>query len=827
MTRFQIKHSGNNGDGLDPPKSLSQVLLPHLSKPSLCLVSFVLLVLIHGINILESLMSSYYSDDGDYDSPQGESLLLLITNSLSSLEIGQQDGYHNETNSVQPNAQVSSIMALLLRQPVLVAPRPASAIFLLLALITALLVLQYTRLSKIIATTSSIPGIPSVPDAHPYMGHYSYLYSLDKHTFLFRQFATPSGISAMWGPGLKRCASVLLARHARLVLRHNSHRDFNDWIIRHGRKTLGEDSIILISGGQRWKNVRKVVAKAFASRIVKDGRRVTAGCASELVDWLAKACEEGPSDGTCRAHGVIDEGKGTVRLEAEHFFKLFSLNVFGRVAMGHDFQCVPTSSDGHANNNNSSDNDNINSGSQPSSAGNKQRSRCATCSCLPIPAVAKAFEFLGNDIGIRATTKSFFNPAMQCYSIPTKHNKQYHANMKLVSGLMGRIIGRELDRKLRSMRSALQRSEPSKTEMSSSDDDTHDLTDNESEQEEDLSENMVTHLIQSCMEQHFSESSSSGQSPSGCPFATSSSSHSHVETPSGGSRSNIPPPSQITDADKNKIIQDVTKTLHTLLVAGYETTAISLSYVMYFLSKNPRCQDRCSEEARRVLGNNQEGGNSGQKQQPQETMDDDLLPYCRAVFTESLRIQLPVMFTTRVISKDLTLDSGNDDGDTCTLLKGTRVFINPSMIHLDERNYERASEFIPERWVRWDEAEGRWLDRDHVAEEKRAEESVHRDSSPTRPRTTPPSPFSDEYDDEHAHADTVSAADPANYFSFSDGARNCVGQRLAIMESTILIATLLRDICVGLAEGPDFELVNKRIFVTVKPTSLPLVFWKR
>mmetsp|Transcript_58 Transcript_58/g.134 ORF Transcript_58/g.134 Transcript_58/m.134 type:complete len:191 (-) Transcript_58:3-575(-) len=190
-------------------------------------------------------------------------------------------------------------------------------------------------------------------------------------------------------------------------------------------------------------------------------------------------------------------------------------------------------------------------------------------------------------------------------------------------------------------------------------------------------------------------------------------------------------------------------------------------------------------------------------------------------------MQLPVMFTTRVISKDLTLDSGTGDGDTCTLLKGTRVFINPSMIHLDERNYERASEFIPERWVRWDEAEGRWLKRDHIEEEKRAEESVYRDSSPTRIRATPPSPFSNEYDDEHAHADNVSAADPANYFSFSDGARNCVGQRLAIMESTILIATLFRDMCVGLAEGPDFKLVNRRIFVTVKPTSLPIVFWKR
>ena len=152
MTCFETNHPNpcNNGDGLDPPKSISQVLLHQLSKPSLCFISLVLLELIHGMSMLESLMYFYYSNDGDNVSPKGESLLIA---NYSSFAICQQENDHNATNSVQLYTQVSFIMALLLRQLV----RPASALFVILLLIMALLVLQYSRLSKIIVTMSYVP----------------------------------------------------------------------------------------------------------------------------------------------------------------------------------------------------------------------------------------------------------------------------------------------------------------------------------------------------------------------------------------------------------------------------------------------------------------------------------------------------------------------------------------------------------------------------------------------------------------------------------------------------------------------------------------------
>ena len=41
--------------------------------------------------------------------------------------------------------------------------------------------------------------------------------------------------------------------------------------------------------------------------------------------------------------------------------------------------------------------------------------------------------------------------------------------------------------------------------------------------------------------------------------------------------------------------------MNTTLFAGYETTAITITFVLYNLTKYPEFQERCNEEAQRVL----------------------------------------------------------------------------------------------------------------------------------------------------------------------------------------------------------------------------------
>lgn len=174
----------------ESPKSLSQLLLPQLSTPHLCAISGVMLVLVHGLQ--------YHEDD------RPPTALCLS---------GHQRG--------SPARSAIEAVLLPLFQSRLFYPT-----FLLLTLLASLVKMQYNRLRETIRTTSPVPGVPAVPNAHPYMGHYGLLMDPQLHPHVFRDHATPSGISSIWGPGLKRCASVLLASHAREVLRHNSQRDF-------------------------------------------------------------------------------------------------------------------------------------------------------------------------------------------------------------------------------------------------------------------------------------------------------------------------------------------------------------------------------------------------------------------------------------------------------------------------------------------------------------------------------------------------------------------------------------------------------------------------
>jgi cytochrome P450 len=683
----------------------------------------------------------------------------------------------------------------------------SSSHFLPIVVITILLIITlllsislYIHNLKCKIRHSSIPGLPHNPNAHILIGHYGHIVNPEKHLDIFHTHATPSGISSLWGPGLKVCASILKAEHARLILRHTSSRDFSSFIARHGRKTLGKDSLILIEGGVQWKRVRTVVSKAFTIGAIQSGRGAVGECAVAMVRWLLSACSN--EGGGCHGHKCVQDAQSSkerrmICLDVEDFFKIFSLDVFGRVTMDYDFQSLKKATMQQSvavatNSPNNNDNNGTNSN-------NSQQ----TCTCLTSPPEAEAFQYLERDVGIRAHPKHLINPFIQFYWMPTPQNREYYQKLTLVNGLMGNIIGMKLDEFLSSRH----------TSSSSDNPLNHRMNDDDSDGGED---NMITMLLRSVIEQHYhpekdqkKKQKNTPNQMNGCPFTSSSSSRTFSSSLNGLSEPDTTSsiPSTISQSDRKQIIIKVTQILHTLLVAGYETTAISLSYTMYCLSKNPRCQDRACEEARRVLSTLDE----------HTKFDEDALPYCKAIIMESVRLHVPVIFTTRVASKDLVLDT-DDEGGVVTIPKGTRFLINPTMIHRYEKNFDRAEDFCPERWVKWEN--GGWVERDHEEEKLESKNASSSSSS------SPPPSLSNKYTAENAHADTISAANPLNFFAFSDGARNCIGRRLAIMEMTIFVAVLFRDMCVDLAEK-DYKLVKERRFVILAPKRLPIAFWKR
>ncbi len=84
--------------------------------------------------------------------------------------------------------------------------------------------------------------------------------------------------------------------------------------------------------------------------------------------------------------------------------------------------------------------------------------------------------------------------------------------------------------------------------------------------------------------------------------------------------------------------------LLTFLVAGHDTTALTLTYAWFLLANNPECQQRLHEELDATLGNSQPT--------PEDLFE---LPYLDAVLNEALRLYPPAFTVFRQPTEPVTL----------------------------------------------------------------------------------------------------------------------------------------------------------------------------
>lgn len=120
----------------------------------------------------------------------------------------------------------------------------------------------------------------------------------------------------------------------------------------------------------------------------------------------------------------------------------------------------------------------------------------------------------------------------------------------------------------------------------------------------------------------------------------------------------------------------------TLFIAGYETTALSLTWTFYLLARHPEVERRLLDELDEVLHG-----------RPPEHGDIASLRYLGMVFKESLRLYPPVW----IIGARRSLDSLRLGSHT--LPKGSLIVVSPWVTHRMPRFFPEPDQFRPDRWT--------------------------------------------------------------------------------------------------------------------------------
>ena len=178
----------------------------------------------------------------------------------------------------------------------------------------------------------------------------------------------------------------------------------------------------------------------------------------------------------------------------------------------------------------------------------------------------------------------------------------------------------------------------------------------------------------------------------------------------------------------------------TMLIAGYETTARSLTSILYLLKRHPKIHTKLKEEL----------NNAGLFDLENKTNKDlyrayNECDYLYYVFREALRFDHPLpQGMVYGVQKDIEICG-------VPISKGEKIAINHIFQSYDPHNYQRPLEFIPERF----------------------------------------DPTSDLF---FKPGGTKEQRPPKSNTPFSLGLRNCAGQTLAKLEVKVILTRLLQKI---------------------------------
>src|SRR5438045_4834402 len=198
----------------------------------------------------------------------------------------------------------------------------------------------------------------------------------------------------------------------------------------------------------------------------------------------------------------------------------------------------------------------------------------------------------------------------------------------------------------------------------------------------------------------------------------------------------------------------------TFLLAGHETTALTLTWTWYLLAQHPADEEKLHAELERVLAG-----------RVPEFSDLTKLTFAEQVIKESMRLYPPAWSVARTVISEFELRGYK-------IPAGSNVVMSQWIMHRDPRYFPDPEEFDPSRWAT--------------------------ERTQKLPRFA--------------------------YFPFGGGPRQCIGNSFAMMEATLLLATIAQRFRLSAVSNeavvpvPSFTLRPKtgiRMSPHVLPTEVP------
>ncbi|PCH41705.1 cytochrome P450 [Wolfiporia cocos MD-104 SS10] len=216
-----------------------------------------------------------------------------------------------------------------------------------------------------------------------------------------------------------------------------------------------------------------------------------------------------------------------------------------------------------------------------------------------------------------------------------------------------------------------------------------------------------------------------------------------------------------SDSELHMSQEEVMAQMKTLILAGYETTSISLTWCLVELCKKPETQMKLREELSQFSGSD-----------PTWDQLTHQLPYLDAVVHETLRLHPPLGETTRQATADdiipLSMPMRIATGELTSQIAIAKGQVVTVPIHCMNRATAfwgpNAKEFVPERWLTDDGIPGR-------AQEIQG----------------------------HRHL-----------LTFVDGPRICLGRGFALAEFKAVLSVLIRNYAFGFRDGPGTKIETVR-----------------